>query len=381
MSSLVPAAGTLSAFGPRESKDLPVSTKTPLTTGLNLDGMSPTAPWEPLGAGGAVSAPDLDQWTSPMSPIPSDIVRLYTSLRLIRRVEEEIARIYPSDRIKSPIHLSIGQEAVSVGVIDTLKPQDIVAASYRCHAAYLAKGGDLPAMMAELFGKAAGVAGGKGGSMHLIAPEVNMMGASAVVATQIPLAVGAALTQKMKGTGAIVAVFLGDGATEEGVFHESLNFAALHRLPVLFVCENNGYAIHSPLKARWATDRLTERVAALGLPVGRVVGGDVFEIRERSTRFVEDIRRGEGPAFLEVETYRWKEHVGPGEDFLAGYRGVSEIDPWIKNDQVPRLGAMLDATLKTEIDGRIETAVAEAIAFAEAAAPPRPEDLFTHVHA
>ncbi|MCB9948485.1 MAG: thiamine pyrophosphate-dependent dehydrogenase E1 component subunit alpha [Rhodospirillaceae bacterium] len=316
-----------------------------------------------------------------MHPNRTDIARLYESLRLIRRVEEAIADVYPTDRIKSPIHLSIGQEAVSVGVIDTLAPADIVAASYRCHAAYLAKGGDLKAMIAELFGKAAGVAGGKGGSMHLIAPEVNMLGASAVVATQIPLAVGAALTQKMKGTGAIVAVFLGDGATEEGVFHESLNFAALKRLPVLFVCENNGYSIHTPLRARWATDRLTERVATYGLPAARIADGDVFAIRDQAAGFVASIRDGRGPAFMEVQTYRWKEHVGPNADFDAGYRPESEARPWIDNDQLPRLGALIDAEERAAIDARVETAIAEAFAFAEAASPPPLEDLLAHVHA
>lgn len=316
-----------------------------------------------------------------MHPNRTDIARLYESLRLIRRVEEAIADVYPTDRIKSPIHLSIGQEAVSVGVIDTLSPADIVAASYRCHAAYLAKGGDLKAMIAELFGKAAGVAGGKGGSMHLIAPEVNMLGASAVVATQIPLAVGAALTQKMKGTGAIVAVFLGDGATEEGVFHESLNFAALKCLPVLFVCENNGYSIHTPLGARWATDRLAERVATYGLPVARITSGDVFAIRDQAARFVAGIRDGRGPAFMEVQTYRWKEHVGPNADFDAGYRPESEARPWIDNDQLPRLGALIGAEDRADIDARVETAIAEAFAFAENAPPPPPEDLLAHVHA
>ena len=164
--------------------------------------------------------------------------RLYKALYRIRRVEEEIARVYPSDRIKSPVHLSIGQEAVSVGVCEALRPQDIVFGTYRGHALYLAKGGALKPMLAELYGKATGCARGKGGSMHLISLEAGMMGASAVVGTTIANAVGYAYALRLQRQEAIVASFFGDGATEEGVFGESLNFAALKRLPILFVCEN-----------------------------------------------------------------------------------------------------------------------------------------------
>src|SRR5262245_12617119 len=165
---------------------------------------------------------------------------LYRSLLRIRRVEEEIARIYPTDRIKSPVHLSIGQEAVSVGVCEALEPADVAFGTYRSHALYLAKGGDLKRMLAELYGKVTGCARGKGGSMHLIDAAHGVMGASAVVASTIPQAVGYAYALKLRGTPAIVASFFGDGAVEEGVFHESIHFAALRRLPVLFVCENNG---------------------------------------------------------------------------------------------------------------------------------------------
>src|SRR5262245_15570518 len=166
---------------------------------------------------------------------PADLERIYRSLRRIRRAEEEVARIYPSDKIKSPVHLSIGQEAVSVGICDVLRPDDAVSPTYRGHAAFLAKGGSLRGLMAELYGKAAGVAGGKGGSMHLIDPPHNVIGTSAVVGTTIPVALGYALAFKRTRTDRVVVSFFGDGATEEGVFTESLNFAALHKLPVLFV--------------------------------------------------------------------------------------------------------------------------------------------------
>src|SRR5438309_778362 len=171
--------------------------------------------------------------------------RIYRSLYRIRRVEEEVAKIYPTDKIKSPVHLSIGQEAVSVGVCEALRGEDVVFGTYRSHALYLAKGGNLKAMIAELYGKATGCAKGKGGSMHMIAPSVQMWGTSAVVGTTIPHAVGYAYALKLRRRDGIVACFFGDGATEEGVFYESMNFAALKKLPIIFICENNCYAIHT----------------------------------------------------------------------------------------------------------------------------------------
>lgn len=190
---------------------------------------------------------------------PKDLHRIYKSLRLIRRAEEEVARIYPSDKIKSPVHLSIGQESVAVGVCDVLGPKDAVSGTYRGHATYLAKGGSLKGMIAEMYGKDTGCARGKGGSMHLIEAKANVLGSSAVVGTTIPIAMGWALAAKMRKSGAVIAAFLGDGATEEGAFYESLNFASLHKLPIIFVCENNGYAIHTPLSKRWATEHLCQR--------------------------------------------------------------------------------------------------------------------------
>ncbi|NJL71564.1 MAG: thiamine pyrophosphate-dependent dehydrogenase E1 component subunit alpha [Candidatus Competibacteraceae bacterium] len=310
-----------------------------------------------------------------------DLRRLYRSLQRIRRFEEEVARVYPSDKIKSPVHLSIGQEALAVGVIDVLTPADIVAASYRGHATYLAKGGSGREMIAEMYGRATGCARGKGGSMHLVSPEVNMLGASAVVGTQIPNAVGAALAQKMMGTAAVVAVFFGDGATEEGVFYESLNFASLHKLPVLFVCENNGYAIHTPLSKRWATERLGERVATFGMPAHAVTDGDVFKIREHAAELVSFIRLGGGPAFLELHAYRWREHVGPSEDFDAGYRSREAAAPWLENDQVTRLAAMVEPTARAAIDEAVEAEITDAFEFAENSPPPDARELCTHVYA
>src|SRR5579885_2281634 len=204
--------------------------------------------------------------------------RLYRSLYRIRRLEEEVARVYPTDRIKSPVHLSIGQEAVSVGVCEALRPDDVVFGTYRGHALYLAKGGGLKPMLAELYGKATGCARGKGGSMHLISLETGMMGTSAVVGTTIPNAVGYAYALRVQRQEAIVASFFGDGATEEGVFAESLNFAALKQLPILFVCENNRYAIHTHQKQRQGRPDICARAEAFGIPAERIEDNDVLAI-------------------------------------------------------------------------------------------------------
>jgi TPP-dependent pyruvate/acetoin dehydrogenase alpha subunit len=314
-------------------------------------------------------------------PDAADLERIYRSLRLIRRAEEEVARIYPSDKIKSPVHLSIGQEAVSVGVCDVLRLDDAVSPTYRGHAAFLAKGGSVRGLMAELYGKAGGVAGGKGGSMHLIDMSHNVLGTSAVVGTTIPIAVGYALAFKRGRSDRVVVSFFGDGATEEGVFTESLNFAALHKLPILFVCENNFYAIHTPVTKRWATQRLCERVGTYGIPTHQIDDGDVLRLRAVAAAAVARLRRGEGPVFIECRTYRWREHVGPSEDFDAGYRERADFEPWLESDQVERMGTLISADRRAAIDADVERELADAIAFAEASPFPEIDALHADVYA
>jgi TPP-dependent pyruvate/acetoin dehydrogenase alpha subunit len=304
---------------------------------------------------------------------------LYRALYRIRRVEEEVARVYPSDRIKSPVHLSIGQEAVSVGVCAALAAQDVVFGTYRGHALYLARGGDLKAMVAELYGKATGCTRGKGGSMHLIAPEQGMMGTSAVVGTTIANAVGYAYALRCRRSAAVVASFFGDGATEEGVFAESLNFAALKRLPLLFVCENNQYAIHTHQSRRQATPDICERARAHGLPAERLDGNDVHRLCERAGDVVRGIRAGEGPWFFEVMTYRWNEHVGPGRDYHLGYRTEAEAAPWVATDPVRRLAEAIDPAARARLEAEVEQEIEDAFAFAEASPFPEPAELFTDV--
>ena len=301
--------------------------------------------------------------------------RLYRALYRIRRLEEEIARLYPTDRIKSPVHLSIGQEAVSVGVCEALRPQDVVYGTYRGHALYLAKGGDMAAMVAELYGRAAGCCGGKGGSMHLIAPEAGMMGTSAVVGTTIANAAGHAYALRYRRQDAIVASFFGDGATEEGVFAETLNFAVLKCLPILFVCENNRYAIHTHQSRRQGRPAICERARAHGTPAERIDGNDVFAVLEKTREVAARVRAGEGPWFLEAMTYRWREHVGPGSDYHLGYRTEAEAESWMAADPVRRLAQEIDATERARIEREVGDEIADAFARAEASPFPEAAEL------
>jgi len=307
--------------------------------------------------------------------------RFYRSLYRIRRAEEEIARIYPSDKIKSPVHLAIGQESVAVGVCEALCPEDVVFGSYRSHAYYLAKGGDLNAMMAELYGKQTGCAKGKGGSMHIVDVAHGVMGASAVVGTPLPNAVGYAYALKVQRRPGLVVCFFGDGATEEGVYHESLNFAALKAVPIIFICENNGYAIHTHVAQRQkAFDQLAERARSYGLPAERFEDDDVFKIYERVHAAAEALRAGQpGPFYFECQTYRWKEHVGPNEDYQLGYRPRDEAEPWMTNDQVQRVGALLEPAERRRIEAEVEAEIQAAIDFAESSPFPPAAELYTNV--
>ncbi|MBI3854230.1 MAG: thiamine pyrophosphate-dependent dehydrogenase E1 component subunit alpha [Planctomycetes bacterium] len=317
-----------------------------------------------------------------MVPEPELIERLYRSLFRIRRVEEEVARIYPTDKIKSPVHLSIGQEAVAVGVCDPLRKDDILFGTYRDHATYLAKGGDLRRMMAELYGKATGCAKGKGGSMHLIDLDAGSMGASAIVGTTIPHAVGYAYALRLERSDRLVVSMFGDGAVDEGAFHESLNWAAVQKLPVLFVCENNHYAIHSHHLSRHASDNLCERARTYGMAAERIEENDALAVRTRIAAALDELRRsGAGPRFVECMTYRMKEHVGPNDDFDRGYRKPEEAEPWKKSDPVRAMGARLSPEARTRIERAVEGEIRDAFEFAEKSPFPDLKELHTDVYA
>jgi pyruvate dehydrogenase E1 component alpha subunit len=297
----------------------------------------------------------------------------YEALR-IRLVEEKIIALYPFDKIQSPIHLSIGQEAVAVGLCCQLKLDDWLFINYRGHAFYLAKGGPLPELFAELYGKRTGLSKGKAGSMHLAAPKQGVMGASAVVGSTISHAVGAALASKIRGEDRVFVTVFGDGATEQGTYHESLNFASLHNLPVLFLCENNGLAVHSPLGERQAF-LLPAHSKAYGIESVVVKDGyDFVKVSKVCGDVLKQIRNKQRPMFLEIKTCRYKEHVGPGEDFETGYRELSEIRAWKSQDPL-EIDKELISRLTPEISEEIEAAVE----FAETSSFPTINDLLTDV--
>lgn len=311
--------------------------------------------------------------------------RLYKKMRLIRRMELRIAEVYHTDVIKSPVHLSVGQEAVAAAVCDPLFQTDIVSNTYRCHATYIAKGGNLNAMMAELYGKKTGCAGGKAGSMHLVDMSQGVMGASAVVGTTIPVAAGMAygflLDALQTGQQKLVVSMFGDGATEEGCFYETLNFAALKKLPIIFVCENNRLAIHTPLEKRWATERLCERVATWGIPVHKTSDDDVLALHALMTGIAADVRKGKGPVFVECATYRWLEHVGPRDDHDEAYRNADKYALHRAGDQITALAGHLPVELRDSMDQIVEQELAAAEQFATESPWPAAEELYTHVYA
>lgn len=317
---------------------------------------------------------------------PELVARLYKKMSLIRRLELRIAEIYHTDAVKSPVHLSVGQESIAVGICDPLEKEDVVSNTYRCHATYIAKGGNLNEMVAELYGKATGCAGGKAGSMHLIDMKQGVLGASAVVGTTIPVATGYAMAMKMNalqsGKQQLVVSVFGDGGTEEGCFYESINFAALHKLPIIYVCENNRLAIHTPLEKRWASEQLCERMETFGIKTHRIDDADVFTVRETVAKAAHQIREAKsGPVFIECATYRWLEHVGPRDDHEDDYRSQMEYSEWKEKDQIARLAQMLDETTRKRLDDEITVEIAEAEQFAETSAYPAPEELYNHVYA
>ncbi|MCL4552849.1 MAG: thiamine pyrophosphate-dependent dehydrogenase E1 component subunit alpha [Candidatus Marsarchaeota archaeon] len=277
--------------------------------------------------------------------------RLYHQLLRIRLVEEKIADLYPEQEIRCPTHFCIGQEAIAVGVCSHLSDRDYVLSGHRSHGHYLAKGGDLRAMMAELYGKATGCSSGKGGSMHLVDLKAGFLGAAPIVGSTIPMGVGAALGSVMRGENRVTAVFFGDGATEEGVFCESINFAALKRLPVVFVCENNCYSVYSPLSVRQPTGReIFHLAAAHGVESHQADGNDIAEVHRLAGQAVRKARQGDGPTFLEFKTYRWREHCGPCYDDDLGYRPEGEFQSWKERCPVEEFGKRLlnDGTLTSQ---------------------------------
>jgi len=263
---------------------------------------------------------------------------LLRGMMRIRCVEETLAELYAEQEIRTPTHFSIGQEAVAVGVCAALRRDDVVYSGHRCHAHYLAKGGSLLGMVGELYGREIGAARGRGGSVHLAQPEVGVVASSAILGQTLAVAVGSAWTFAMDRVPRVAVAFFGDGAVEEGIFHESLNFAALRRVPALFVCENNLYSTHTGLAVRQPQGpAIYERVRVYGIVSEHVDGNDVLAVRQAAVRAAEHCRGGRGPYFLECATYRWREHVGPLWDYDRGYRTKEEVERWMARCPIKRL--------------------------------------------
>ena len=308
---------------------------------------------------------------------------LHSTLALmikIRMVEEAIANSYHLGRMRCPTHLSIGQEAVPSVLSSFLDEKDLAVSTHRGHAHFIAKGGSIPKMLAEIFGKSTGCSNGKGGSMHLIDKDVGFMGTSAIVGNSIPIGVGLAMGLKLEGSDRIAVVYLGDGATEEGVFYESLNFAKVRNLPVLFVCENNLYSVYSALPCRQPEERKIFKVAqSMGLDSLKLDGNDPIKLHQRLERVINSIRKTSCPIFIECDTYRWREHCGPNFDDDLNYRNLNEIETWKKRDPISRLISDLSLT-KNEVEAikeNIDIEVKKAFDFADKSPFPEMSQAYT----
>lgn len=268
------------------------------------------------------------------------LLRLYEDMLKIRLCEESLVQPILDKRIRCPVHLYTGQEAVAAGVCAALTRRDYVFGNHRSHGHYLAKGGNLDALVAEVYGKTSGCSRGRGGSMHVIDPVSGFLGSTPIVAGTISLAVGAALASRVRRDRRVTVSFFGDGAADEGVFYESLNLAALYHLPVLFVCENNLYSTHLPIRECRADLNIAKTAAALGITSWRTDGNDVLVVYKKARSAVALCRQGKGPVFIECLTYRMRGHVGPDDDVQGLHydiRPKAEIARWRKRDPIQRM--------------------------------------------
>jgi len=318
---------------------------------------------------------------------PHDLKIFYKSMLRIRLIEEAIADRYHEDHMKSPIHLCIGQEAISVGSCYPLRQKDKVFCGHRTHGPYLAKGGNLNAMLSELHCRQNGCAASRGGSMHLIDKAVGMEGSSAIVAGIIPIATGAALAAKQQKDDRIIVVYIGDAAVEEGVSWESLNFAKLKNLPILYICENNYYSVCSPINYRQpAGIEIIKKAEAFGLKSYAVDGTNVLAMHQATEEALTFIKQGHGPAFIEAHAYRWRGHHGAKEDTHLGYRDKNELAAWKNVDPLSMLETVLidSEFLNTREKEQMTDEITQEIdaGFTHALNSPFPteNDLLTHVY-
>ncbi len=313
-----------------------------------------------------------------------DLVDLLRRMWLIRAFEEKVSALYAERQIVGLLHLGIGQEAVAVGALSQLRDDDYVYGGHRSHGHAIAKGADINRLMAEIAGRATGYCSGKGGSMHIVAQECGFITASGVVGGTIPLALGAAFAAKERHRGQLAVVLFGDGAGQVGPFHESLNIASLWQLPVIFICENNGFAEFTPLSAHTKVERLARHAATYAIPASTVDGNDLFAVRDAMAKAVKLCRSGKGPAFVECLTQRMRGHY---EGDPAKYRELSQLAGWKKKDPIARFTralksrkAVTDRQLEN-LQSEVRALVDKAAEFALASPWPRQSEVDTEVYA
>mgnify|MGYP000207689198 CR=1 FL=1 len=314
-----------------------------------------------------------------------EMLRLYRVMLTIRRFEERVVVDYHGGAIPGIVHSYIGQEAVATGVCTNLRTDDRIISNHRGHGHCIAKGADLNRMMAEIYGKKTGYCKGKGGSMHIADFGIGMLGANGIVAGGLPIAAGAALAAQIEGGERVVVLFFGDGATNEGEFHEVLNLASIWKLPLIFACENNGYGVNTPVKYATGLDHVSERATGgYGIPGTVVDGNDVGAVYDAAKKAVAGVRAGEGPVFLEFLTYRWRGHFeAPG---MPDLRPAEELEDWKKKCPVRRFERVLlergvtDEKALGEIDDQVVRQVQASVDFALASPFPAPEDALADVY-
>lgn len=320
---------------------------------------------------------------------PDREISLYRNMLRVRNAEETLAELYKEKEMRTPTHFGIGQEGVAVGVCDALLPEDVVYTHHRCHTHYLAKGGSLLGLVAELYGREDGCSRGRGGSVHLTDRSVGMLGSSPILGEGMALAVGSALAFQMDGVQRVATSFFGEGTLDEGIAYECFNYAAIRKLPVLFVCENNFYATESPLETRQpAGTQLCERARSFKLEALKIDGNDVVAVYEATRKALERIRNAGGPIFLECETYRWLEHVGPMLDHELNrtYRSKEEVEAWMKRCPVRRSARRLLArgiATQAQLDqwtGEVKAEMTKVVAQAKASPWPDSSTLFENVY-
>ncbi len=335
----------------------------------------------------------LDSATNYCQPInvvdatPQQLIDQLRAMLVIRKAEERIGDMITAGKVHCPAHLGIGQEAIAVGISSQLRPSDRIFGAHRSHSHFLAAGGSVFALFAEVLGRATGASKGMGGSMHLYDSAHGFLGSVPIVAASVPIAVGAALAAQMDGEGDIAVSYFGDGAMEEGALHESLNLAATMRLPILFVCENNFFASHMHISLRQPANSVARFARSHGMPTHVIEGNDIQIVSKTAQIAVQRARDAEGPSFIEAVTYRWRGHVGPREDLDVGVRRSDDLGLWKQRDPVRRLAQALEAVgwLSTEefigLDAEVQVAINDAWGCAEQAPYPDTSALLNLVYA